>query len=94
MTGLEGQRFHGVAKPTVRTRGTYNKNASHHGCTDKQKIRVTPKNRKTGHIKIGCNLRDMLLAAGQVGKGQALVVSCPCHGADLCVKQIQCSHGC
>ena len=63
MTGLEGQGFHGVAKPTIHTRETYKK-ASHHCCTDNQKIRVTPKNGKTGHIKMGCNLRDMLLAVG------------------------------
>ena len=60
MTGLEGQSFHGVAKLTLHTRETY-KNASHHCCTDNQKIRVTPENRKTGHV-MGCNLRDMLLA--------------------------------
>ena len=68
MTGLEGQSFHGVAKPTIHTRETY-KNASHHCCSDNQKTRVTPENRKTGHIKMGCNLRDTLLAVGQVGKG-------------------------
>ena len=68
VTGLEGQSFHGVAKPTIHTRETY-KNASHHCCTGNQNIIVTPENRRTGHINMGSNLRDILLAVGQVGKG-------------------------
>ena len=67
LTGLEGQSSHKVAKLPLHTRETY-KNTSHHCCTDNQKIRVNPENRKTGHIKMGCNLRDILLAVGQVSK--------------------------
>ena len=67
LTGSEEQSSHRVAKLPLHTRETY-RNASHHCCTDNQKIRVSPENRKTGHIKMACNLRDMLLAVGQVSK--------------------------